>query len=116
MKYEAPKPISKQAVLEALGGCDEVASEALVRAAITIDDRIWVESTLLRALSDQRLEVRRAAILGFGHLARTHRQLTLEMILPLLKQYVEDTDLGGTVEDALEDIAMFVSPQSDFTS
>ena len=116
MKYESPDPISKQSVLDVLDGSDEIGSEAIIRAALTISDREWVESTLLKALSDQRLEVRRAALLGFGHLARLHGQLDLEMVVPLLKQYLGDDVLGGTAEDALEDIATFVRPRSDFSS
>ncbi|PYP83434.1 MAG: hypothetical protein DMF61_23370 [Blastocatellia bacterium AA13] len=116
MKYEAPKPISKESVLDLLDGADDIAPEALIRAALTIGDRQWVESSLIKALSDPRQEVRRAALLGFGHLARLYGQLNLKIVVPLLKQYVGDDVLGGTAEDALEDIAIFVRPGSDLDS
>lgn len=107
MKYEQPKPISKDAALQSLKGTCEVASEALIRAAMTIQDRNVAELILLRGLSDSRAEVRRAALIGFGHVARIHRKLSLSGILPEIQKLANDPELQGTVEDVLEDIAMF---------
>src|SRR5450755_313548 len=112
MKYEELEPISKENVLKALQGTDNDASEGLIRAALSIDDAPWVESVLTDALSDGRFEVRRAAILSLGHLARIHRRITLEKVIPLLQNCANDPSLAGSAEDALGDIAMFVRPRT----
>ena len=111
VKYEALEPIDRKSVIEALSGPDCDAAEALIRASLTIRDRVWVESLLLSALSDQRLEVQKAALLGLGHLARIHHALDLERIIPILRKYAAHASLGGVAEDALDDIAMFIPRQ-----
>jgi flavin-binding protein dodecin len=112
MKYEGLTPISKEAVEAALTSTVTATTEALMRAALTIDDRRWVESVLIEALSDSRIEVRRAALLSFGHLARVHHEISLGTVVPLLQSYATDPILGGTASDALEDIAMFVQSKA----
>jgi hypothetical protein len=112
MKYEEPTEITKEAVRAALSGPTELAAEALIRAALTIKDCEWVESVLIEALSDPRVDVQKAALISFGHLARIHKRRNLSKTIPLLRKYANDPVLGGVAEDAIEDINIFIDPET----
>ncbi|MBZ5512527.1 MAG: hypothetical protein LAN70_15340 [Acidobacteriia bacterium] len=116
MNYEEPKQISKEAVQRALVSSSQIASDALIRAALTIDDWEWVESVLVGALSDQRYEVRRAALVALGHVVRLHHRLHLDKVVPLVQRCALDSNLAGTAEDTLEDIAMFTKGDANLES
>ena len=110
LRYHELGPISKIEVQESIKGDVQAASEALIRAALSIADRDWVESVLVDSISDKRLEVRRAAILAIGHLARIHRKITLEKVVPLLQSCSNEQSIAGAAEDALNDVMMFTGP------
>jgi hypothetical protein len=112
LKYEEPKPISKEAVQKALSGSDEgTACEALVRAACTSNDRQWVEATLVSALSDGRVAVRKAALVALGDLVRVHHRIDLNVVIPLLGNFLRDPVLYGTATDTLAEIATFFTQE-----
>jgi hypothetical protein len=67
----------------------------------------WAETQCVSALKDDRLEVRKAAIQGLGHLARIHGKLTIPGITDELGHLRNDPELGGIVEDTLDDILVF---------
>ncbi|HLZ51035.1 MAG TPA: hypothetical protein VKP61_09800 [Candidatus Acidoferrum sp.] len=109
MKYEDILPISREELREALtSDSDERAARAIIATALHDTDWAWAEQQCLMALQDRREDVRAAAIIGLGHIARVHRRSTLSVTIPALKALRFDQHLGGTVEDAIEDILMFV--------
>jgi hypothetical protein len=109
MRYEEAKPISKREVRLALRMSEDMASPAIVRAALTINDREWVESLVIGILThDVRIQLRRASLVAAGHLARLHKRLNLETIVPLIRDCIREKELAGTAEDALEDITIYV--------
>jgi len=55
------------------------------------------------------LNVRRVAVTALGHLARIHRTLDLDRVLPVLAQISGEVEPAGTVEDAMDDIRLFIS-------
>ncbi|HLJ88974.1 MAG TPA: hypothetical protein VKZ53_19295 [Candidatus Angelobacter sp.] len=108
-RYEEPAPISRQEVEEALRSPDgQTTAPALIRMALHERDWQWAERVCLRALSDSRTPVRIAALIALGHLARLHRRLHLELAVPAITRLLGDAECGGTAEDTLEDIAIFV--------
>jgi hypothetical protein len=52
--------------------------------------------------------VRGMSALCLGHLARIHRQLDLDRVLPILHGLEADQDIGWRVGDALDDIESFL--------
>ena len=52
--------------------------------------------------------VRGVAGLCFGHLARIHRQLDRDVVLPVLRKLADDPETRGQATDALSDIEIFV--------
>jgi hypothetical protein len=55
--------------------------------------------------------VRWVAAICFGHLARIHRQLDLELVLQRLVEMRSDPLVSTAADDALEDIKFFLKFQ-----
>jgi hypothetical protein len=109
VKHDKLQPLSKNDVQEALASHDSAAAaEALIRMALSEPEWQWAEAVCLNALQDHRKEVKAAALIGIGHLARIHRVLHLDLVLPSLKQLLADPEWAGRAEDILDDIAVFV--------
>jgi len=88
-------------------------ADALIRMALWEKDPHWAEQKSLSALTDPRKEVRKAALLSIGHLARLHGSLNLDVVLPAVKALLADPEYRGAAEDVLEDIAIFMSKIGD---
>jgi hypothetical protein len=112
LKYEDPPPIGRSEVLRELASGDEdLASSALIRMALHEPDWQWAEGVCLSMLSDLRKDVRNAALVALGHLARIHGKLHLESVIPSVKRLFGDAESRGVAEDTLEDIIQFVPKQ-----
>ncbi|GDY33441.1 hypothetical protein [Gandjariella thermophila] len=109
MQYVEPGPVGRDALAAALGGGDGRAiAEALVGVAYHDPDWQWVQDTCLRLLGHPDTGVRAIAITCLGHVARVHRQLDTDKVVPALTRLTSDPDLGGRAEDALDDINHFL--------
>ena len=82
--------------------------EALIRASLSIYDPEWLQRTLLESLAIEDDQVKYASLLGIGHVARIHRRLDLETVIPLLEKYRKHPKVGGTAENTLSDIEIFM--------
>ena len=112
MKYEDISPISRQELRDALTSeSNERAARAIIATALHDPDWTWAEQQCLVALQDERREVKAAAIVSLGHIARVHGRSTLSVTIPALQGLRGDQHLGGMAEDAIEDILMFVRAQ-----
>ncbi len=85
--------------------------EGLLSAAWYEPDWRWVQSWCLILLDDPNTEVRRMAALGLGDIARIHRQLDLERVLPALRVKKSDPEIASAIKDALADIHQFLPLQ-----
>ena len=113
MKYEELLPISHAQLEQALAGeSTEEAAQALLRMALNESDWLWAEKKCFAAIHDERQDVRAAATTALGHIARRHKRLTLDVVVPALKALHDDPQLGGLADDALEDILLFVTTPS----
>ena len=113
MKYEELPPITPDQLERALAGeSPEHAAVALLRMALNDPNWAWAEEKCLAALHDGREPVRAAAITSLGHLARIHRKVSKETVVPELQKFKGDPELGGLARDALEDILIFTSASS----
>ena len=86
---------------------NEAIAEAILSAALHDPDWRWTQGACLRLFSNPDANVRRAAIVGIGHLARIHRTLDWDLVLPKLATLKNDDAVRGTVEDTLDDIRVF---------
>jgi hypothetical protein len=109
MLYEEVNPMSREDAELALRGPDPA---ALVKALLSVTyydpDRQWVEARCLELLQAPIEMVKHAAITCLGHLARIHGKVDLTIVLPALQAMRNQPSLIGTIDDALDDISMFV--------
>ena len=96
--------------LEALidSGNETAISDALLSAAYYDPDWRWVQGICLRFLGHTDLGVRSNAVICLGHIARIHKALDLEVVLPELLALKQDAAISPWVEEALEDIHFFL--------
>ncbi|WP_328537931.1 HEAT repeat domain-containing protein [Streptomyces sp. NBC_00344] len=80
--------------------------QALVAAALYVPDRVWVEQWLVHFAVHPDPDVRRAAALALGHLARLHKEVSPQAI-SAVRKLLEDRQLAGAATDALEDVEIF---------
>ena len=109
MKFEQPEPLSRDDLARELGSADPARmTTAIIAAALHDRDQPYVESLIVRFLQHNDPDVRRAAALAAGHVARIHRALSVDRLVPLLERLLSDPQVGGTAQDALDDIRMFL--------
>jgi hypothetical protein len=76
--------------------------------SLSESDWEWAERTCLIALENNEPEVKNAALIGIGHVARRFRTLHLDVVLPVVNKLRSESLYTGTADDVLDDIAMFV--------
>ena len=81
---------------------------AIIAAALHDRDRLFVESLIAQFLQHEDPWVRGASAIAAGHVARIHRSLTVDRIVPLIERLLQDSQTSGRAQDALDDIAMFL--------
>ncbi|WP_123744205.1 hypothetical protein [Saccharothrix texasensis] len=89
-------------------GDPQVANPALLELTYDDLDGEWVEPILLEHLAPRHdVRLRRLAATCLGHLARIHGKITRGTVVPALQALLSDRVLGGTAQDALDDIEQF---------
>jgi hypothetical protein len=86
-------------------------TDALLSAAFYDPEWRWVQGQCLAFSHHSDRNVRWISATCLGHLARIHRQLDLELVLPRLVEMRADSLLSSAAEDALEDIRFFMKFQ-----
>jgi hypothetical protein len=89
-------------------GNESAIVEALLSAAYYDPDWRWVQGLCLRFLDHGDRNVRWNAATCLGHIARIHRNLDLELVLPKLIALKADPSIASSVEDGLGDIHFFL--------
>ena len=116
MKYEELPPIRRdKAVIELESENTERVARALVGLALHERDRAWVEDVLAVHLQSGDPWIRGVAATCAGHVARVHRALDTFRLVPLIEALASDLSTIGRMEDALEDIEMFVDAEKPAT-
>lgn len=109
MKYENPQVLSKEeAIIQFESGVTDELCKALVSVTYHLEDWEWVESQCLEFLDNHDSEVRGLAATCLGHIARIHRKLHKDLVIPRLKKLESDPEIAGRVEDAMDDIEMYI--------
>jgi hypothetical protein len=114
MQYEEIDSISRSDAMVGLGSANpRDICKALVRLAFHDPDLRWVQSLCIELAEHSTVEVQSTAILCLGHLARIHRALDLEKVVPLLIDLRKNPMLSGRVDDAMDDIEIFLGVKID---
>lgn len=93
------------------GGDGTEIADALLSAAYYDPDWKWVQGQCLTFSRHEDRNVRWVAAICFGHLARIHRQLDLELVLKRLVEMRSDPLVASAANDALDDIRFFLKFQ-----
>lgn len=109
MQYQDIKPISREQAEQAFASNVESSLiDALLRSAYHNEDWRWVQGKCLVYAQHPSCLVRQIAIQSLGHLARLHGKLDMNLVMPVLLDLKKDSTLLGFVDDALDDIQMFI--------
>ena len=109
MKFSNPSTISqREAGDEFASGDPHRTREALVAVALNEPDFDWAQRVCIHFLSSNEWTVRAVAATCIGHIARIHRRINRDMVMPLLKEMQNDESLEGYASDAIDDIDTFV--------
>src|SRR5437016_4264327 len=107
--YEEIAPVPRsEAEAHLRSGDPEVVAKTLIALGLHDEDRRWVQQQCLRFLSHDTEVVVSAAILSLGHTARVNRSIDKEVVIPALRAVACDPRYAGRVQDALDDIDIFV--------
>ncbi len=109
-KYKAIENKTRKKALEELSSGDGFKkAEALLSLVFNDDDFDWVFKLCLKYLDSEDIKMKETAVLCIGHLARIHRKIDKEIIIPKIKLMAEKfPELSDRVEFTLEDIDIFV--------
>jgi hypothetical protein len=114
MKYQKTLLISYEDAKEKLKSDDPIhVTDALVRLTYHYSDWRWVQDQCLTLINHSDPVIKGLAVSCLGHLARIHNTIDTFKVLPILNSLLDDPDIGGRAEDAIDDIEMFarLSPQ-----
>jgi len=107
--YESSEPISKDQAKAAFESSEtEVIITSLVAASFHLDDWRWVQDKCLTFLASSDNQLRKAAIVCLGTIARMHGELDLKKVIPILKGLEKDPLIGGEISFTLDEIACSV--------
>jgi hypothetical protein len=109
MKYGKVTPMSRAEAEVALSsGSPDAINRALLSLAYHDNDWHWVQDTCIKFTNYPDPQVSGLAVTCLGHLARIHQVLDTEKVLPILQKLRCDPKIAGRVEDALDDIDMYL--------
>jgi CO dehydrogenase/acetyl-CoA synthase epsilon subunit len=77
--------------------------------SLSESDWEWAERICLIALKNNDAKVKTAALSAIGNIARRFHVLHLDVVLPAISKLREDANCKGIADDALDDIAIFVT-------
>ncbi|MFD3507921.1 hypothetical protein [Nocardia sp. NPDC058666] len=109
--YRSLEPIDREDGVAQLESPDSTAVvDAILRLSLHDPDGSWVTTRAVSLLSSRDSAVRGAAATALGHVARIHRSIDTDLVVPALRNLLGDNEIVGRVEDALDDIAVFATP------
>jgi hypothetical protein len=108
--FDNPPPLSRvEAEAAFAAGQSNIVCRVLVEVALHDPDWRWIQEVCVRFANDTDSGVRGVAATCIGHLARLHQRIDVDAVLPVLGRLLQDPDVSGKAEDALDDIAIFLS-------
>jgi hypothetical protein len=112
MQYQEIRSRDRQEIELLLRSPEKVERlDALLSATYYDSDWRWVQNRCLDFLSHSDHEERALAATCLGHVARIHQDLDIELVLSKLAPLKNDPLVGSSVQDALDDIRLFLKFQ-----
>lgn len=111
MKYEEVEPITKRIAKSLLDQNNlEGICRALVRVAMTVPDRAWAQDQCLRFARHEDAFVRGVAATCLGHVARIHKKIDEDEVVPVVRLLLRDPDpqTRAIAEDTVDDFSTYL--------
>lgn len=109
LEYEEIHPSSHAEAEVALKSDDHhLIARTLIAIGLHDDDWRWVQYHALDFLFHSSEAIVSAAILSLAHTARVNRSIDKHIVIPVLQSVAADSRYTGKVQDALDDIGMYV--------
>ena len=107
--YVEPTEISKNEFVQTIAsGSIESKCDAIVRAAHFILDYDWLIFEFSKLINDPDHQIRGVTVTCIGHIARLHEYSDKQQLLQIVEPLLSDSEIGGYVEDAIDDINTFL--------
>ncbi len=108
-EFRNPPEMDRNVTIRILSqGTNEEICDALVSLALHDEDWKWSQDQCLFFLDHSAPDVRAVAASCLGHIARIHRQLDRDIVESSLEKHLSDENIAGNVQDALDDIQIFL--------
>jgi hypothetical protein len=110
MEYRKVEKISKQTADEVFSSLQpDAICNALLSVSFHEQDWKWVQDKCLYFLQNIDTRISRTAVICLGHIARIHLKMDREKVISALLARRGHPELSGVIDDALDDINIFVS-------
>lgn len=107
LHFEQPSFVSVESTLaEIASGDPERVASAIVAAALSSDEPVWIEACAIGLTNASTAEIRWAAVVSLGHLMRRFQRRSQAMELAL-SRLDDDERLAGVIADVRADIDVF---------
>ncbi|MBA2368775.1 MAG: hypothetical protein H0V82_07100 [Candidatus Protochlamydia sp.] len=107
--YEEPRQLSREELVQKfLSEKNNEICGALLSMSFYDDDWKWCQEQCLYFLEHSDPNVRGVAANCLGHIARIHQSLDRKRVEDALSEHLKDKEISGIIEDALDDIKMFI--------
>ncbi len=114
MKCEELVRIEREHAASELASNDfERISSSLLRLSLHDPDPLWLQQLLLQYLRHDHHWVRRVAALGLAHVARIHRQLDMNVVVPAIRELLVCPETMGDAEQVLDEIHVFMRDETE---
>jgi len=109
MKFNNPQQKTKEELESNFASNDiNLITDSLVSLSLYEKDWRWAQDIFLYFLNNDNPDISGLAATSLGHIARIHHNLDKEKVRSSLEQKVNDPLIGGRVQDALDDIEIYL--------
>lgn len=108
--YRLPATVTRkkaESIFE-LGDSKEICAN-LVSLALNDTHWKWVQQKCIDYSDDPDPEVRGVAVTCLGHIARLHRELDVDVVVPVIQRLMHDPEVAGRAKDAWDDLSLYLT-------
>lgn len=108
LRYQEPIPVARTDAKKFLHSDNQnVVCETIISLALYDLDWRWVQAQCLQLIRNGNFDIKGVAATCLGHIARIHHQIDTDIVFPVLINLLDDPNVVGKAEDALDDIKTF---------
>lgn len=110
MKFNNPEPKTREELESNFASNNaELIIESLVSLSMYEKDWQWAQEVCLHFLKSDNPNISGLAAISLGHIARIHHNLDKVKVISALEDKLNNPLIAGRVQDALDDIEIYLS-------